>query len=78
MITNTSVIQVGAIYKHFKGHVYEVIALAKHSETREDMVVYRSVDDASDVWTRPASMFLEHVEKPEHSYSGPRFLLQSP
>ena len=49
-------------YRHFKGHEYEVIALAKHSETLEDMVVYRNLDDRKDVWVRPLKMFLEKVE----------------
>ena len=50
-------------YRHFKGNEYEVLAIAKHSETLEDMVVYRSLKDASDVWVRPAFMWCETVEK---------------
>jgi hypothetical protein len=49
-------------YKHYKGHEYEVIANAKHSETLEDMVVYRRVGDPTDVWVRPSKMFEEVVE----------------
>ena len=50
-------------YRHFKGNEYEVVAIAKHSETLEDMVVYRSLKDASLVWVRPLSMWCETVEK---------------
>ena len=49
-------------YRHFKGNVYEVVAIAKHSETLEDMVVYRSLKNENDVWVRPLSMWLEAVE----------------
>lgn len=47
-------------YKHYKGPEYEVIGLAKHSETMEDFVVYR--DSAEELWVRPIKMFLEEVE----------------
>ena len=50
-------------YKHFKGNVYEVIAIARHSETLEEMVIYRSVKNKNDVWARPASMWCETVER---------------
>ena len=50
-------------YKHFKGNVYEVIAIAKHSETLEEMVVYRSLADANSVWVRPLKMWNEKVER---------------
>jgi len=51
------------LYRHFKGTVYEVICCAKHSETLEDMVVYRQEDDAQKVWVRPAHMWNENVER---------------
>lgn len=54
-------ITVGKIYKHYKGNVYKIIALAKHSETCEDMIVYQNVDKG-DIWTRPKSMWSEEVE----------------
>lgn len=52
-------------YQHSKtGNFYKVIALAKHSETLEDMVVYECLYDnpASKIWVRPLSMFTEEVE----------------
>ena len=49
-------------YKHFKGNVYELLYIAKHSETLQDMVVYRSVKEPEKLWVRPASMWNESVE----------------
>ncbi|AQS58644.1 DUF1653 domain-containing protein [Desulforamulus ferrireducens] len=48
-------------YKHFKGNYYQVIGVAKHSETEEPLVVYRSEKDNS-LWVRPLAMFTEQVE----------------
>ena len=50
-------------YRHFKGNEYEVIAIAKHSETGEDMVVYRALYGDYGFWVRPASMWNEIVER---------------
>ncbi len=49
-------------YRHFKGNEYEVIALGKHSETLEDMVVYKALYGDGGIWVRPASMWDESVE----------------
>lgn len=51
------------IYRHFKGHQYEVLFLARHSETEEWMVVYRALYGERGLWVRPASMWLETVER---------------
>ncbi|MBN1175139.1 DUF1653 domain-containing protein [Candidatus Woesearchaeota archaeon] len=55
-------------YKHFKGDLIEVIAVGKHSETLEDMVVYKKLHATKDfpegqVWVRPLSMFLEIITR---------------
>lgn len=50
-------------YRHFKGNEYEVLYVAKHSETLEDMVVYRALYGEGGVWVRPASMWNETVER---------------
>lgn len=47
-------------YKHYKGNFYEVIGVAKHSETKEDLVIYKALYDDS-LWVRPKKMFLETV-----------------
>ena len=54
---------IGGIYKHFKGNSYKVLALAKHSESLEDMVVYQALYDVGQVWVRPVKMFLEKIER---------------
>ena len=48
-------------YRHFKGKEYEVITVAKHSETLEDMVVYRALYGECGYWVRPLAMFCETV-----------------
>lgn len=57
-------LKIGA-YKHFKGGNVEVIGIARHTETLEEMVVYRHTkqDGIEGLWVRPLSMFLEEIEK---------------
>ncbi len=50
------------IYRHFKGNTYEVVDIAKHSETLEEMVVYRALYGEGGLWVRPLSMWDEIVE----------------
>lgn len=50
-------------YRHFKGNEYEVIGIAKHSETMEEMVVYRALYSDGGIWVRPANMWNETVER---------------
>ena len=52
-------------YRHFKGEIYEVIGVAKHSETLKELVVYRALYGNNDLWARPLDMFLEEVEVDE-------------
>ncbi len=60
-------------YRHFKGNEYQLIGVAKHSETMEPMVVYRALYGEGGLWVRPAAMWEEYVDRPE--YQGPRFTL---
>ena len=55
-------------YRHFKGKEYEVIGVAKHSETEEEMVVYRQLYGEHGLWVRPASMWEEKVERDGKTY----------
>lgn len=48
-------------YRHFKGNMYEVISIAKHSETLEDMVVYKALYGDGGCWVRPLTMWNETV-----------------
>lgn len=50
-------------YRHFKGGEYEVVGLATHSETGEEMVVYRALYGENKLWVRPARMWQETVER---------------
>lgn len=50
-------------YRHFKGRDYEVLHIARHSETLQPMVVYRALYGEGGVWVRPAEMWLESVER---------------
>ncbi|GFO57469.1 hypothetical protein GMSM_44760 [Geomonas sp. Red276] len=49
-------------YRHYKGNEYEVIGIARHSETEEEMVVYRKLYGDRSLWVRPLAMFQEQVE----------------
>lgn len=49
-------------YRHFKGNEYEVLAIAKHSETLEELVVYRALYGNHDIWVRPLAMWNEKVQ----------------
>jgi len=49
-------------YQHYKGNFYEVIGVAKHSETLEELVVYRALYGEGGIWVRPLEMFTENVE----------------
>jgi hypothetical protein len=49
-------------YRHFKGNEYEVVGVARHSETREPHVVYRPLSGDGGLWVRPLAMFVELVE----------------
>ncbi len=54
---------IGGTYKHFKGNEYKVLAVAKHSETLEEMVIYQDLYGSCDIWVRPKNMFLEDIER---------------
>lgn len=50
-------------YRHFKGNEYEVIGIAKNSETLEETVVYKALYGDGGLWVRPASMWNETIER---------------
>ena len=55
-------IVIGGKYEHYKGKPYRVLAVARHSETLEEMVVYQQLYGEEGIWVRPLDMFLETVE----------------
>lgn len=59
------------LYRHFKGNLYRLLYVAKHSETLEPMVVYQALYGEMGIWVRPAAIWSEHVDRSD--YSGPRF-----
>jgi hypothetical protein len=48
-------------YRHYKGNFYEVLGVARHSETEEELVVYRALYGEGGLWVRPKAMFLDEV-----------------
>ncbi len=55
-------------YRHFKGNEYEVVGIAKNSETLEEMVVYRALYGDGGLWVRPSSMLNETVERDRKTF----------
>ena len=54
------------MYRHFKGNIYQIRCLAKHSETREMMVVYQAMYDTFQIYVRPLAMFMEEVDSTKY------------
>ena len=58
-------------YRHFKGNEYQLLYIARHSETLEEMVVYKALYGDHGIWVRPATMWSEIIQA--DNYTGPRF-----
>ena len=54
-------LKICGIYRHYKGNLYKVLTVAKHSETEEELVVYEALYENGGIWARPKKMFLEQV-----------------
>lgn len=72
---------IGSIYHHFKdaSKHYEIVGIALHTETEEEMVVYKPLYEGAiaPLFVRPLELFIGEVDKPELGYKGPRFTLVS-
>lgn len=68
-------IVIGSFYEHYKGLRYKILAIARHSETLEELVVYQALYGECDVWARPLAMFLENITI--NGQAQPRFKLET-
>lgn len=63
----------GDVYRHFKDRLYEITAIAIHSETEEEMVVYRQLYGEYKTYVRPLSMFLSEVDHEKYPQAGQKY-----
>ncbi len=61
------------MYRHFKGNIYQIRCLAKHSETGETMVVYQAMYDTFQIYVRPLAMFMEEVDRTKYPEARQRY-----
>lgn len=62
LMVNMNYSTISGTYMHYKGNRYEIVAVGKHTESGETLVVYRALYGDGSIWIRPADMFLETVQ----------------
>ena len=55
-------VEIGKIYKHFKGNLYRVLTIGKYSDTKESLVIYQDIINNEKIWVRPLKQFIEKVD----------------
>lgn len=70
---NKRIVEINGIYRHFKGKNYKVLCVAKHSETMEELVIYKALYSNGDVYARPVDMFLEKVDAVKYPNSNQEY-----
>lgn len=69
-------VEIGKVYRHFKGNYYFVENVAYNSETKERMVVYKPLyerEDGKKIWVRPEKMFLEEIPERPDNITGQKY-----
>lgn len=66
-------VKIKAIYRHFKGDFYFVEDIARHSETDEELVVYRKLYEDCSLWVRPLELFLSEVDREKYPDATQRY-----
>lgn len=65
--------EIGRVYRHFKGKLYLVVGIAKHSEDQTDYVVYKALYGDNKLWIRPLDMFMSKVDKTKYPESNQEY-----